>query len=288
MLRRVDLHTHSTASDGTDRPAELIAKAHDAGLAAVAITDHDTLSGLPEAEEEARKYSDMEFVRGVEVSTGSDRGEMHILGLWVPKDAEPLEKALAEMRSKRGERNERIVEKLCRLGCPLTMDDVMKEAGGESVGRPHIAMALVAMGYCKSMKEAFDKYLGQTGAAYLPKDVMEPEKAVSIMSSIGCSVIIAHPLLRSYPPGWIDDFVHRLVPCGLCGLEAWHSEQTDNDTRFPLSLARHDHLCVSGGSDYHGHNKPRISLGTGYGSLFVTEDAYNLLKQWRAERGLPC
>lgn len=288
MLRRVDLHTHSNASDGTDTPSELIDKAHAAGLAAVAITDHDTLSGLSEAEREAQKYPDMEFVRGVEVSTGSDHGEMHILGLWVPRDAEPLEKALAEMRAKRGERNARIVEKLCRLGCPLSMDDVMKEAGGESVGRPHIAMALITKGYVKSMKEAFDKYLGQTGSAYLPKDVMDPEKAVSIMSYIGCSVEIAHPLLRSYPPGWIDDFVRRLIPFGLCGLEAWHSEQTDNDTRFLLSLARHNHLCVSGGSDYHGHNKPRISLGTGYGSLFVTEDAYLLLKKWRTEHRLPC
>ena len=157
MLRRVDLHTHSNASDGTDTPAELVAKAHAAGLAAVAITDHDTLSGLPEAEKEAQKYPDMEFVRGVEVSTGSDHGEMHILGLWVPRDAEPLENALAEMRAKRGERNARIVEKLCRLGCPLSMDDVMKEAGGESVGRPHIAMALITKGYVRSMKEAFDR-----------------------------------------------------------------------------------------------------------------------------------
>ena len=204
MLRRVDLHTHSNASDGTDTPSELIDKAHAAGLAAVAITDHDTLSGLSEAEREAQKYPDMEFVRGVEVSTGSDHGEMHILGLWVPRDAEPLEKALAEMRAKRGERNARIVEKLCRLGCPLSMDDVMKEAGGESVGRPHIAMALITKGYVKSMKEAFDKYLGQTGSAYLPKDVMDPEKAVSIMSYIGCSVVIAHPLLRSYPPAFAD------------------------------------------------------------------------------------
>ena len=169
MLRRVDLHTHSNASDGTDTPSELIDKAHAAGLAAVAITDHDTLSGLPEAEREAQKYPDMEFVRGVEVSTGSDHGEMHILGLWVPRDAEPLEKALAEMRAKRGERNARIVEKLCRLGCPLSMDDVMKEAGGESVGRPHIAMALITKGYVKSMKEAFDKYLGRQAPPTCPR-----------------------------------------------------------------------------------------------------------------------
>lgn len=288
MLKRVDLHTHSCASDGTDTPAELITKAYGAGLGAVALTDHDTLSGLDEARDTAKKLGGIEFVRGVEVSTGSDQGEMHILGLWVPEDAEPLETALAAMRDKRGERNEKIVEKLCRLGCPLTMDDVLAEAGGESVGRPHIAMALMSKGYVKSIKEAFDKYLGKTGSAYLPKDVMAPEKAVSIMSQIGCSVFIAHPMLRPYVPGWIDDFVQRLVPYGLCGIEAWHSEHTEADSRDCIALARHNKLCVSGGSDYHGSNKPRISLGTGYGSLFVTWDAYQLLKDWRKERHLPC
>ena len=221
MLRRVDLHTHSCASDGTDTPAELVANAHKAGLGAVALTDHDTLSGLPEAQEAAKQYSDLEFVRGVEVSTGSDQGEMHILGLWVPEDAEPLENALAEMRGRRGERNERIVAKLCQLGCPITMDDVMREAGGESVGRPHIAMALMTKGYVKSIKEGFDKYLGQTGKAYLPKDVMEPEKAVSVMSRIGCSVVIAHPLLRPYPPGWVYDFAKRLVWIFNCDLSVF-------------------------------------------------------------------
>ena len=288
MHRKVDLHTHSCASDGTDTPAELVANAHKAGLGAVALTDHDTLSGLPEAQEVAKQYSDLEFVRGVEVSTGSDQGEMHILGLWVPEDAEPLENALAEMRGRRGERNERIVAKLCQLGCPITMDDVMREAGGESVGRPHIAMALMTKGYVKSIKEGFDKYLGQTGKAYLPKDVMDPEKAVSVMSRIGCSVVIAHPLLRPYPPGWVYDFAKRLVPCGLCGIEAWHSEHTEADARECIAIARRLDLCVSGGSDYHGRNKPRIALGTGYGSLFVTWDAYMLLKRWRKHRGFAC
>ena len=288
MIQRVDLHTHTCASDGTDTPAELVENARKAGLAAVAITDHDTLSGLDEAQRTAAQFNDIEFVRGVEVSTGTDQGEMHIVGLWVPKDCEPLENALAAMRARRGERNQRILEKLATLDIHLTMEDVLREAGGESVGRPHIARALITKGYVKTITEAFDKYLGSTGKAYLPKDVMNPEEAVSVMSRIGCSVFIAHPMLKPYPPGWIDEFVKRLLPFGLCGIEAWHSEHTEADSRAVIALARRFHLCVSGGSDYHGKNKPRIQLGTGYGSLFVTTDAYERLKDWRREQGLPC
>lgn len=288
MIQRVDLHTHTCASDGTDTPAQLVENARKAGLAAVAITDHDTLSGLDEAQRTAAQFNDIEFVRGVEVSTGTDQGEMHIVGLWVPKDCEPLENALAAMRARRGERNQRILEKLATLDIHLTMEDVLREAGGESVGRPHIARALITKGYVKTITEAFDKYLGSTGKAYLPKDVMNPEEAVSVMSRIGCSVFIAHPMLKPYPPGWIDEFVKRLLPFGLCGIEAWHSEHTEADSRAVIALARRFHLCVSGGSDYHGKNKPRIQLGTGYGSLFVTTDAYERLKDWRREQGLPC
>lgn len=288
MIQRVDLHTHSNASDGTDTPAELVTRAHEAGLKAVALTDHDTLCGLAEGKATADRLGDIEFVRGVEVSTGTEQGEMHILGLWVPEDAGPLEEALAEMRARRGERNQRILDKLDTLGVHITMDEVLAQAGGESVGRPHIAMALQARGYVESITQAFDLYLGSTGKAYIPKDVMEPERAVSLMSGIGCSVIIAHPMLKPYPPGWIDEFVKRLLPFGLCGIEAWHSEHTDADARSCIGIARRYHLCVSGGSDYHGLNKPRIHLGIGYGSLMVTTDAFALLKHWREEQGLPC
>ncbi len=288
MSQRVDLHTHSTASDGTDSPAELVHNAHLAGLRAVALTDHDTLSGLPEAQKAAAAYDDLEFVRGVEVSTGTGQGEMHIVGLWVPEDCEPLARALADMRAKRTTRNERIVDMLRSQGVAVTMDDVMARAGGESVGRPHIARTLMDLGYVKSIKMAFDRYLGPTGSAYLPKEVMTPERAVELMTSVGCSVIIAHPMLNPYPPGWIEEFVRSLLPFGLCGVEAWHSEHTDEDIQNVLAIARRYQLCVSGGSDYHGRNKPRIALGTGYGSLNVSSEALTLLKKWREERHLPC
>ncbi len=284
----VDLHTHSNASDGTDSPKELIDNAHKAGLRAVAITDHDTLGGLKEAKKACAAYDNLDFVRGVEISTGSSQGDMHILGLWVPEDAEPLEKVLAKMRAKRTSRNERMVERIAALGVGITMDDVMKEAKGESVGRPHIARAIVAKGYVRDINEAFARYVGAGCPTYIAKEVMQPEDAVALLAKIGASPVLAHPMLKPYPPGWIEEFVKKLLPFGLCGIEAWHSEHTDEDTQDVLAIARRYHLCVSGGSDYHGSNKPHISLGTGYGSLCVSVDAYERLRAWRLEHNLPC
>lgn len=284
----VDLHTHSNASDGTDSPGELIDNAHKAGLRAVAITDHDTLGGLKEAKKACAAYDNLDFVRGVEISTGSSQGDMHILGLWVPEDAEPLEKVLAKMRAKRTSRNERMVERIAALGVGITMDDVMKEAKGESVGRPHIARAIVAKGYVRDINEAFARYVGAGCPTYIAKEVMQPEDAVALLAKIGASPVLAHPMLKPYPPGWIEEFVKKLLPFGLCGIEAWHSEHTDEDTQDVLAIARRYHLCVSGGSDYHGSNKPHISLGTGYGSLCVSVDAYERLRAWRLEHNLPC
>lgn len=284
----VDLHTHSNASDGTDSPRELIDNAHKAGLRAVAITDHDTLGGLKEAKKACAAYDNLDFVRGVEISTGSSQGDMHILGLWVPEDAEPLEKVLAKMRAKRTSRNERMVERIAALGVGITMDDVMKEAKGESVGRPHIARAIVAKGYVRDINEAFARYVGAGCPTYIAKEVMQPEDAVALLAKIGASPVLAHPMLKPYPPGWIEEFVKKLLPFGLCGIEAWHSEHTDEDTQDVLAIARRYHLCVSGGSDYHGSNKPHISLGTGYGSLCVSVDAYERLRAWRLEHNLPC
>ncbi len=284
----VDLHTHSTASDGTDSPGELIDNAHKAGLRAVAISDHDTLYGLEEGKKAAAAYDNLDFVRGVEISTGSSQGDMHILGLWVPEDAEPLEKVLAEMRIKRTSRNERMVERIAAAGVSITMDDVMKEANGDSVGRPHIARAIVARGYARDLNDAFARYVGAGCATYIAKEVLRPEDAVSLLAKIGASPILAHPMLKPYPPGWIEEFVKKLIPFGLCGIEAWHSEHTDEDTQAVLAIARRYHLCVSGGSDYHGKNKPHISLGTGYGSLRVQAEAYERLLDWRREHNLPC
>lgn len=286
-MRFIDLHTHSQASDGTDSPAQLVAGAAAAGLAAVALTDHDTLSGLDEAEAAAQRHG-IEFLRGCELSTRTEYGEMHILGLWLPRQADALEQCLADIRHKRDNRNAHILEKLATLGISISMDELQHEAQGESVGRPHIAALLVKKGAVPDMETAFREYLGSGGRAYLPKEVLEPEEAVRLMAGLGATVSLAHPCLKPLPPDWLEAFVLRLKACGLSAIEAYHSEHSDAAIRSCVDLARRLDLGLSGGSDYHGRNKPRIRLGHGYGGLRVPLDILEDLKARRRQQGLPC
>ena len=286
-MRRIDLHTHTTASDGTDTPAELVRNAAKAQLAAVAVTDHDTLSGLDEAAAAGREAGVM-LVRGCEISTGTELGELHILGLWLPQNVAPLQEKLIWLRAKRDERNVGIVAKLQALGLEVSMDEVRAEAKGESVGRPHIAAVLVRKNYVRDPGEAFRVYLGGKGKAYLPKAVLEPEDGVALLARLGATVSLAHPLLWKAPEGWLEKMLGRLKDCGLDAIEAYHSEHSQQDVRTCLALAKRFGLGVSGGSDYHGANKPAISLGKGYGGLFV---GWNILEDLLARRraaGLPC
>lgn len=287
MEEYIDLHTHSTASDGMDSPAELVAKARETGLAAMALTDHDTLAGLREAEEASRELGQM-VIPGCEISTITEHGEMHILGLWIPENSEPLEEMLAHFRRQRISRNEKIVQKLRDMGIAISMDDVLAHAQS-SVGRPHIAAVLLEKGYVKTMQDAFLKYLGVKGSAYVPKIAPRPEQAVRILNSLGASVILAHPLLRKSPAGWLEGLAAQLAKVGLTGLEAWHSAQSREDSDRIVALARSLGLGLSGGSDYHGANKPGIELGSGRkGNVRVPASILDDLLARRKAKGLPC
>lgn len=286
-MKLIDLHTHSQASDGTDSPAALVKKAHAAGLAAVAVTDHDTLSGLEEAEETGRSLG-ITVIRGCELSTGTEHGEVHILGLWLPRKAQALQKQLALLRRKRAERNALIVDRLRGLGLAICLDDVLEAAQGESVGRPHIAEVLLRKGYVHDAREAFRDYLGSRGKAFVPKEALQPETAVRLLAELGATVCLAHPMLQKYPRGWLEDFTGRLVGYGLTAVEAWHSEHSETDVRACLALAKRFGLGLSGGSDYHGRNKPGIRLGVGRGGLRVGLDVLEDLRAARRARGLPC
>ncbi|MEG6593543.1 PHP domain-containing protein [Desulfovibrio sp. 1188_IL3213] len=285
-MELVDLHTHTRASDGTDSPAQLMAKAAEAGLRAIAVTDHDTLSGLDEAAAAGRELG-VELIRGCEISTSTELGELHILGLWLPEQPEALLQNLAFLREKRGERNEGIVRKLQDLGLDVGMEEVLAAAKGESVGRPHIAEVLLRKGYAKNIREVFKEFLGNHGKAYLPKEVLEPEAIVRLLADLGATVSLAHPLLWKAPPGWLEGQVARLRDCGLNAIEAWHSEHTEADVRTCLALAKRFDLGISGGSDYHGINKPAIQLGRGYGGLRVGVGVLDDLRERRIKMGLP-
>ena len=202
-VRFVDLHTHTTASDGTDSPAEVVRKAARLGLAAVAITDHDTLSGLDEAEAAGEKY-DIEVIRGCELSTQGEYGEVHLLGLWIPRECGPLQRELSRLRECRGTRNRRMLDKLHELGVDISLDAVLAQAGGESVGRPHIARAMLAAGYVSSIAEAFARYLAEGAAAYVPREIPGIVDGVRLLAEAGALVSLAHPRLIHCPEGWYD------------------------------------------------------------------------------------
>lgn len=285
-MKLIDLHTHSTASDGTDTPADLVKKAADLGLAALALTDHDTLKGLEEAEA-AAAGAGIEFIRGCELSTSTDQGSLHIVGLWLPRECSLLEDYLRQRRESRDGRNQKMIELLRKEGINISLEDAAALADG-TVGRPHIAAVLVEKGYARDKAEAFRDWIGETGKAYVPKDSPAPEEAVRMLRAVGASPIIAHPRLRRPSEEWLERLVVRLKPAGLCGLEAWHSAHDPADEAVIQKLAAKYDLGLSGGSDYHGQPKPDIELGAGKGNLSIGIEVLENLKARRKAAGLPC
>lgn len=293
MEKCVDLHTHSTASDGTDSPAELIKKSKDMDLAAIALTDHDTVAGLPEAEEAARDLGQT-FIRGCEVSTSTEFGKAHILGLWLPEEIGPFEEMLKHFQEERLKRNLKMIDSLRKLGFDITYEEVEANAGGStSVGRPHFASVLVQNGYAETSAEAFEKYLGENGTAFVAKFSPPPEEATRVLSSLGATVIIAHPLAQrkfqgQFPAEYPENLIRRLLPFGLDGLEVWHSAQSGEQSAKLLALAQKYDMAASGGSDYHGQKKKGVELGSGCGNLRVPASALENLLARRRAKGQPC
>lgn len=283
----IDLHIHTAASDGTDRPTALVAKAFAEGLGAIAITDHDTLAALPHAEEAGRDMG-IKIIRGCELSTNTQFGELHILALWLPKDVSPLQKQIIDLQKRRHERNEYILNKLQSFGMRISMGEINAVAKGNAVGRPHIASIMVAKGYVKSMNEAFQKYLGINGKAYVPKEGLEPANTVRMLSSMGATVALAHPRLHKYPKDWMTDMISMLANCGMDAIEVWHSEHNETDVHICEKWANQFNLGKTGGSDYHGDNKPSIRMGVGKGNLKIPMSVLEELEERRTKRGLPC
>lgn len=278
-LDRIDLHCHSTASDGTDAPEALAALAKRAGLRAFALTDHDTLAGL-DAAKRAADALDVEFVGGVELSARVRQGEMHLLGYFLEDDHPGVRAALANLRRGRQERIERTVGILARVGAPVTLDAVMRHVAGGSPGRPHVARALVDAGHVATVQEAFDRFLATGRPAYVPRAEMTPAECIGLVRKAGGVSVLAHPftLPREELPGIVADLATR----GLSGLEV---EYPRHDAAFRQELATlasaHD-LVATGGSDYHGAVKPGIELGTGAGGNVSVP--YAALEELRTRR----
>ncbi|NNL13487.1 MAG: PHP domain-containing protein [Acidimicrobiia bacterium] len=277
----VDLHTHSTYSDGSETPAELIATAKRARLEAIALTDHDNLDGIPEAME-AAAHHDIELIPGVELSCEWDRGGFHMVVLWLEPGPGPLQDRLADLQHGRANRNVDMVAKLAGLGIDITYDEVLEEAGGTGVGRPHMAAILVRKGVVATMSEAFDLYLAQGRPGYVGRVRLTPETAITLARQSGAVPIIAHPHTLGIFRSELDAELKRLAGLGLVGVEAYYPEY-EPDTRFELvERARQAGLVPSGGSDYHGGYKQGLKIGNGYGDLSVDR---RVLEELRAAQG---
>ncbi len=283
----IDLHTHSTASDGTLSPTELIKLAKESGLDAIAITDHDTFQGVPEALAAGEKY-DIEVIPGAELSLESPEGAgwIHVVALWLPEDATELQKAFDWVQEGRKNRNHEIVDKLRSLGITITYDSVAARANG-TIGRPHFAQELMALGVVSSIDEAFKVWLGDNGRAYVPKRKLTPEQAFPILNSIGATSILAHPFALGLNLKDTEEVVKDLMGFGLDGMEVYYTEHNDADTKAYKEMAERLGLLISGGSDFHGSVKPKIRLGKGKGGLHVPTELLEKMKEDRRAKGLP-
>jgi len=269
MRRFVDLHTHSTASDGGASPAELVAAADRLGLAAVALTDHDTLSGLAEARAAAGETGDLLFIPGIEVSVRFTGGTMHVLGLGIDPADEGLVAMTRRLQQARDERNPKILSKLRELGIDISTDDVAAVARQMHAGqdcavtsRVHIAETLRRMGHAKTIADAFDLYIGTGARACVDKDRPAPRDAIAAITAAGGLAVLAHPShLNCTNRAQLERIVRDLAHLGLSGIEAYHSDHTPVLTRQVIDLARRLNLGVSGGSDFHGPSKTDIQLG---------------------------
>lgn len=274
----IDLHTHSTASDGSDSPARVVELAVEAGIGTLALTDHDTQEGLAEAEMAAAR-SAIELIPGVELSLQFDTGGMHLIVLWLEPGRGPLQDRLQGLQDGRGSRNEQIVELLVTAGMPLTIDEVLEEAGGGTVGRPHIAAVMMRRGYVPDIRTAFDVWLGAGRPAYVGRLRLGPDEAISLARQSGAVPVLAHPhTLGITTAPAMAELLTELKRSGLVGLEAHYSSYRAHERAGYADLARRFELLSSGGSDYHGSYKPGLSIGTGYGDLAVPGELVDRLR----------
>lgn len=280
----IDLHTHSTASDGSESPGTVVELAKAAGLSALALTDHDTLEGIAEAREAAERVG-IDIVPGVELSLRYDTGGMHLLVLWLEPAQGPLQDRLLGLQAGRGVRNERIVDQLRTAGFDISIEEVLAESGGGSVGRPHIAAVMMAKGYVPDIRTAFDDWLGAGRPGYVGRERLEPEEAISLARESGAVPVLAHPhTLGMTTASAMADLLTWLKRAGLIGLEALYSSYRRHEREGYADLARRFGLVPSGGSDFHGRYKPELEIGSGYGDLVVDN---SVLEELRRHAGEP-
>lgn len=255
---QTDLHIHTTASDGVLAPSQVVFRAKERGLTCLAVSDHDTIAGVAEAQRAAAQAGII-LIPAVELSTGGEQ-EIHILGYGVPQGDARLEAFLSRMAQERMTRADRMLEKLAALGMPLDQAEIPVKSGGV-IGRPQIARAMLARGYAASVQEAFDRYLGKGCPAYVPREMLEPSKAIALLRSLRAVPVLAHPGLL----GWSDDMLAQALPAwiqaGLLGMEVYHPAHLPDQFDKWAACAHRHHLLVTGGSDFHAEGDKHADLG---------------------------
>ena len=278
----VDLHVHSTASDGSLSPLKIIERAKEIGLRAVAITDHDTIEGSAEALGYPPLPS-LEILPGIEISAHVPSGTMHILGYLLRLDDSSLRQTLKRVQEARANRNIKIVERLQKLGVPIQYHELTAVSGGGQIGRPHIAQVLVHKGAARSVDEAFKRFLRKGGAAYVSRYRLLPGEAIQMILQAGGVPVLSHPFtLDVKDEGDLEDLLVDLKGAGLKGMEVYYPEYGPERTTQYERLARRHGLVMTGGTDFHGEAKPRVQMGIGRGDLRIPYQLVEKLKEARA------
>ena len=272
----IDLHTHSTVSDGSDPPAGLVDLAVKAGLSALALTDHDRQDGIEPARARASEVG-IELVAGAEISC-QHAATMHMLVYFLEPGEGPLQDELVRLQAARDTRNDRLLARLAELGLPVTPEELEEEAGGIGAGRPHVAAILVRKGIAASVQDAFDRYLAKGQPAYVEKERLSAPDAITLALQSGALPVLAHPLSMGLSPSQLERTLEELADAGLVGLEAIYSRYLREERASLAVMAAQAGLAITGGSDYHGTYKPDLSVGTGLGDLHVPNGALEALR----------
>jgi len=268
---KIDLHVHSTASDGVLTPSEVICLALERGLDVIALTDHDTLGGVAEAQQ-AADGTELEVIAGVEISSEGEWGDLHILGYYVDPESSPLQEMMQAMQDARLGRARKMVERLGELGMPLEWEEVRVLAGGESVGRPHVARALINRGYVVTLQDVFDRFLAHGGPAYIPRLKLTPAEVIQAIIEAGGVAALAHP--GHY---WTAlELLPEFVGYGLRGLEVYYPNHSPDEIKALLRLCQEHGLIATGGTDFHG---PGFEEGASLGSVYVPPECVERLRE---------
>lgn len=276
--KAIDLHTHSTKSDGTCTPAQLVEIALKKDLAAFALTDHDNVDGIQEAVDAARGTG-LEVVPGIELSTEYEGKDIHIVGLLFDYTNPDFGREIKEFADQRDARNQTMCDRLSADGYPVCYSELKRAYPDANITRAHFGQFLYEKGIVSSVTEAFDRLIGDDCPYFIPRKKITPQKAVEFLLSFNGLPILAHPLQYAFGKDRLRGLIAQLKECGLAGIEAFYSKHSASETESIIGLAREYDLLLSGGSDFHGDHKPGLEMGTGYGDLYVPGELLELMKQ---------